>query len=72
MAAFHVIAQILRQDQRVVVRFIMGRIEKCHCAALHQKLQSCNLVLIAFEFRPVTARKLAIALWIVTKPLAQS
>ena len=72
MAAFHVIAQIVRQDQRMVVRFIMGRIEKCHCASLHQKLQSCNLVLIAFEFRPVTARKLAIALWIVTKPLAQS
>ncbi len=72
MAPFPVLAHVVSQDQRAVVPFIMRRVEQCHRASLHKKFQSCNLVLIAVEFRPVTARKLAIALWIVTKPLAQS
>src|SRR5208337_1943994 len=56
----------------MVVRFVMGGIEQCHRALLHQIFKSSNLVLVACELRFVTACKLAIALWIVPEPLAQS
>ena len=72
MNAFHTIAQVFRQDPRVVALLIMRRIEKRHRALHDQRFQSCDLVLIAFELPPIMACKLGVALRIVAEPLAQT